>query len=155
MPPAASRRNFLTITGCAQNGTTRAAHAAGATVVPLNPFKPSYPWPVTPTLNAGDTTPAGTAGYYPAWNVGNAAFAFPVATGINVGSGATGSWTTGAEIETMTIQAWPIDINLVSAGNAVNHVAGFYFVQYPYAARFQQPRPEPVVLWGRGRTAVD
>ena len=38
---------------CAQNGTTRAAHSVNATVVPLNNFKPSYPWPVTPTLNSG------------------------------------------------------------------------------------------------------
>jgi hypothetical protein len=129
--------NTLTITGCAQNGTTRAVHTAGATVVPLNPFQPAYPWPVTPTLNTGDTTPAGTASYYPAWNVGNTAFAFPVATGSNAGTGATGSWTTGAVIESMTIQPWPIDINPGFGGNAVNHVAGFYFVQYPYAARFQ------------------
>ena len=46
---------------CAQNGTTRAAHSVGATVVPLNQFKPSYPWPVTPTVNTNDTTPSGTA----------------------------------------------------------------------------------------------
>ena len=71
---------------CAQNGTTRAAHSAAATVVPLNQFKPSYPWPVTPTVNANDTTPSGTAGYFPGWNVGNAAFAFPIATGISSGS---------------------------------------------------------------------
>jgi len=130
--------NLLTITGCAQNGTTRAAHISGATVVPLNPFKPAYPWPVTPTLNTGNTTPSGTAGYYPAWNVGNTAFAFPIATGINASTGATGSWTTGAVIESMTIQSWPIDINPpLTGGNAVNHTAGFYFVQYPYAARFQ------------------
>lgn len=129
--------NFLTITGCAQNGTTRAAHTAGGTVVPLNPFKPAYPWPVTPTLNSGDTTPSGTASYFPAWNVGNTAFAFPIASGSNSSSGTFGSWTTGAVIEELTIQPWPIDINPGFGGNAVNHVAAFYFIQYPYAARFQ------------------
>ena len=45
---------------CAQNGTTRAAHAASATVFPLNRFKPSYPWPVIPSINTNDTTPSGT-----------------------------------------------------------------------------------------------
>ena len=73
---------------CAQNGTARAAHALNATVFPLNRFKPSYPWPVIPSINANDTTPSGTATYYPGWNVGNNAFAFPVASGANpIGSG--------------------------------------------------------------------
>ena len=72
---------------CAQNGTTRAAHSVNSTVVPLNNFKPSYPWPVTPTLNSGDTTPSGNAGYFPGWNVGNAVFAFPIATGISSSTG--------------------------------------------------------------------
>ncbi len=86
--PTQPRRTPSMASQCARNGTTRAAHAVGATVVPLNPFQPSYPWPVTPTINTNDTTPSATAGYFPGWNVGNAAFAFPVATGINQGSGA-------------------------------------------------------------------
>ena len=60
--------NFLTITGCAQNGTARAAHAAGATVVPLNQYRPNLPWPVAPTVNPNATTPS-VAAFYPAWNM--------------------------------------------------------------------------------------
>jgi hypothetical protein len=120
---------------CAQNGTTRAAHTVGATVVPLNQFQPSYPWPVTPTVNANDTTPSGTAGYFPGWNVGNAAFAFPVATGINQGSGVSGSWSPNAKIENLSFFQFPNDINGV-AWNEVNHTAMIYMVSPSYATTF-------------------
>ena len=99
---------------CAQNGTTRAAHSVKATVVPLNAFKPSYPWPVTPTLNSGDTTPSGTAGYFPGWNVGNAAFAFPLANG--AGGHGTGSWGPNSKIENLSFWAWPNDDQRVCLG---------------------------------------
>ena len=83
---------------CAQNGTARAAHAVNATVFPLNRFKPSYPWPVIPSINANDTTPSGSATYYPGWNVDNNVFAFPVANGAHpIGSG---GWSANAKIET-------------------------------------------------------
>ncbi len=120
---------------CAQNGTVRAAHAAAATVVPLNNFNPSYPWPVTPTVNANDTTPSGTAGYFPGWNVGNAAFAFPLVTGINPGTGASGSWSANARIENLSFYAWPNDINGVDWQD-VNHTAAFYLVGPAYASKF-------------------
>lgn len=120
---------------CAQNGTARAAHSVNATVVPLNNFKPSYPWPVTPTLNSGDTTPSGTAGYFPGWNVGNAAFAFPLVTGINSGSGATGSWNANAKIENLSFSFWPIDINGQST-QQLNHTAMIYMVSPSYATTF-------------------
>ena len=125
--------NTLYTVQCAQNGTTRAAHAVNATVVPLNNFKPSYPWPVTPTLNSGNTTPSGTAGYFPGWNVGNAAFAFPLATGI--GGNGTGSWGPNSRIENLNFWAWPNDINGYS-WDAVNHTAALYFVQPAYASVF-------------------
>ena len=120
---------------CAQNGTTRAAHGAGATVVPLNQFKPGYPWPVTPTINSGDTTPSGTAGFFPGWNVGNAAFAFPVATGISTGSGTTGSWSANSRIENLSFYAWPNEINGENWGE-VNHTAMMYMVSPSYATTF-------------------
>jgi hypothetical protein len=120
---------------CAQNGTTRAAHATAATVVPLNQFKPSFPWPVTPTLNANDTTPSGTAGYFPGWNVGNAAFAFPLATGISSGSGSTGSWNANARIENLSFFQWPNEIN-GEAWSEVNHTAMIYMVSPAYATTF-------------------
>jgi hypothetical protein len=125
--------NTLYNVQCAQNGTTRANHSVNATVVPLNNFKPSYPWPVTPTLNSGDTTPAGTAGYFPGWNVGNAAFAFPLASG-HRGNG-TGSWGPNSRIENLNIWAWPNDINGY-AWDAVNHTAAIYMVQPSYASVF-------------------
>ena len=118
---------------CAQNGTTRAAHSVGATVVPLNNFKPSYPWPVTPTLNTGDTTPSGNAGYFPGWNVGNAAFAFPLASG--AGGHGTGSWGPNSKIENLSFWAWPNEIN-GEAWDEVNHNAAIYMVQPSYATTF-------------------
>ncbi len=130
-----SPANTLYSIQCAQNGTTRAAHAASATVVPLNNFKPTYPWPVIPTLNSGDTTPSGTASFFPGWNVGNAAFAFPVATGISQGSGSTGSWSANAKIENLTFFPWPNDIN-GSTWQSVNHTAMMYFVSPSYASVF-------------------
>jgi hypothetical protein len=120
---------------CAQNGTTRAAHSVGATVVPLNQFQPSYPWPVTPTVNANDTTPSGTAGFFPGWNVGNAAFAFPVATGINQNSGISGSWSANSKIENLSFYQWPNEINGEAWGE-VNHTAMIYMVSPSYATTF-------------------
>jgi hypothetical protein len=118
---------------CAQNGTTRAAHAASATVFPLNRFKPSYPWPVIPSINTNDTTPSGNASYYPGWNVGNSVFAFPVATGINpIGSG---GWSANAKIENLSIYAWPNEINGVNT-QEVNNTAMLYFVTPHYASTF-------------------
>lgn len=128
-----SPANTLYNVQCAQNGTARAAHASSATVVPLNQFKPSYPWPVVPTLNSGDTTPASNAGFFPAWNVGNAAFAFPIATGI--ANPQVGSWSANAKIENLSFYPWPSDINGQQWGE-VNHTAPFYFVQPYYAAHF-------------------
>ncbi|HET6219820.1 MAG TPA: hypothetical protein VFE27_22530 [Acidobacteriaceae bacterium] len=118
---------------CAQNGTTRAAHSSAATVFPLNRFKPSYPWPVIPSINSGDTTPSGNASYYPGWNVGNSAFAFPVATGANpIGSG---GWSANAKIENLSFYAWPNEINGVNDAE-VNNTAMLYFVTPHYASTF-------------------
>ena len=118
---------------CGQNGTARANHSVGATVVPLNPFQPSYPWPVIPTLNSGDTTPAGNASYFPGWNVGNVAFAFPIASGKT--AGAFGAWGPNSRIENISAFYFPGDINGASWGS-VNHGGLFYFVSPPYGAKF-------------------
>jgi hypothetical protein len=127
--------NTLYNVQCAQNGTVRSAHASSATVAPLNNFQPTYPWPVIPTVNAKDTTPSGTAGFFPGWNVGNAAFAFPVATGISSGSGSTGAWSANARIENLSFFEWPNEINGESWGS-VNHTAMLYFVSPSYASVF-------------------
>ena len=128
-----SPANTLYGVQCGQNGTTRANHSVNATVVPLNNFEPSYPWPVTPTLNSGDTTPSGNAGYFPGWNVGNAAFAFPLATGI--GGNGTGSWGPNSRIENLNIWRWPNEINGES-WSSVNHTAMLYMVQPAYSTVF-------------------
>jgi hypothetical protein len=116
----------LTITGCARNGTARAAHSANATVVPLNQFKPSAPWPVTPTINSGLTTPLNAA-FYPAWNVGNTFFAAPVA------NGATGTFGTGAFANSVIED---ISVNNYPNSNAQNNTGTFYFVSLPYSTTF-------------------
>ena len=108
---------------------------SSATVVPLNNFKPAYPWPVIPTLNSGDTTPSGTAGFFPGWNVGNAAFAFPLATGISSSYGSTGAWNANAKIENLSFYEWPNEIN-GEQWSEVNHTAMIYFVNPSYATTF-------------------
>jgi hypothetical protein len=127
--------NTLYNVQCAQNGTARAAHSSSATVVPLNNFQPSYPWPVVPTLNANDTTPSGTAGFFPGWNVGNAAFAFPLATGVNPNTGHNGAWSANARIENLSFYPWPNEIN-GEAWSEVNHTAMLYAVSPSYASVF-------------------
>ena len=80
-PASTSGTYWIQITAGAQNGTTAASHATGATIVPLNPFQPTWPWPVTPSLNAG-VMPA-NAVYFPAWNIGNAIWSQPVYNGVD------------------------------------------------------------------------
>lgn len=119
---------------CAQNGTARAAHSVGATAFPLNQYKPAYPWPVIPSINSNDTTPAGTAGYYPGYNVGNNIFSFPVASGATRIT--TGGWSANAKIENLSFFAWPNEINGES-WQEVNHTGLIYTVTPHYAAGFQ------------------
>ncbi len=69
--------NTLYNVQCAQNGTARAAHSSSATVVPLNNFQPSYPWPVVPTVNGNDTTPSGTAGFFSRMECGQRGVCLP------------------------------------------------------------------------------
>ena len=131
-----SPANTLYNIQCAQNGTTRAAHPASATVVPLNDFKSTYPWPVTPTINTGDTTPTGTAGFFPGWNVGNAAFAFPVVSGINSGRARWGHGAPNAK------HREPVVLSVAQRHQRrlwgeVNHTAMFYFVEPSYATKFR------------------
>ena len=117
---------FLTITGCAQNGTARAAHSINATVVPLNPYKPSTPWPVGGTINSGQTTPVNAA-FYPAWNVGNSFFAAPVSNGAT-GLTGVGSFA-NAVIDGITVNGYP-------SANSQNHTGTIYMVSLPYSTTF-------------------
>jgi hypothetical protein len=120
--------NTLMNLKCAQNGTTRAVHASGATVVPLNQFQPSYPWPVTPTENTNDTTPSGNASYYPGINVGNAAFAAPDSNG-STGLTGQGSFADSV-VENIQIISYPSSL-------PINNSTGIYLVGLPYSTQFR------------------
>jgi len=114
----------ITLTARAQNGTTAADHAVNSVIVPLNPFQPTYPWPVTPTINSGATTPA-NASYYPAFNVGNCGICTPLANGADSGSQAFYQ----ARVHDISILPW--------GATSTDPDAGIYLVQPPYATRFQ------------------
>jgi hypothetical protein len=65
--------------------------------------------------------------------VGNAAFAFPLASGH--GGNGTGSWGPNSKIENLSFWAWPNDMNGYS-WDSVNHNAAIYMVQPSYASVF-------------------
>jgi hypothetical protein len=98
------RKGPATLTSC--NGSGATCVTSGATVVPLNPCAAKnlfgstsdQPWPVTPTLNSGDSTPSG-ANWFPAWCGGNAAISFPEANGnVYVTTGLTNSFVENVQI---------------------------------------------------------
>lgn len=62
--------------------STSVGWSAGQAVVPENPCYVNYetPWPVTPTVNSGDSTPSGAVPF-PSWCGGNAAISMPQANG--------------------------------------------------------------------------
>lgn len=62
--------------------STTAGWAIGTALMPENPCYVDHetPWPVTPTVNSGDSTPSGAV-YFPAYCGGNAAIAMPTANG--------------------------------------------------------------------------
>jgi hypothetical protein len=111
--------NFLAITGC--TGTS-VDHPSGSFLMPLNPFQPTHPWPFTPTINSGDTTPS-TAEFYPGHNVGNCFYAGPQANG---SSGYNHGWDHG------NIH----DIYIEGGGNTLGS-CGFYSVGTFYATHFK------------------
>jgi hypothetical protein len=128
---------WLQLTAGAQNGTSAAAHSVGAAIVPLNPFMPSLPWPVTTINGTGNQTPAG-AEYYPAFNIGNAAIAQPVPDG--TGFSGAGAFSE-SHIVGNTIAAWP---NVGGSGEnaynfqSTNSTAGMYLVPLPFNSWFQR-----------------
>jgi hypothetical protein len=137
-PATTSTTYWIQITACAQNGTTAAAHALGATIVPLNPFQPTWPWPVTPSINAG-VTPA-NAVYFPAWNIGNAAWAQPVFNGED--------WPSNGDLVNSVMHDMIYTITDFFAGNGGgveggpagfqlgNSTAGMYIVTSTFNAKF-------------------
>lgn len=95
--------------------TTTVGWGVGTAVVPENPCYAKYetPWPVIPTVNSGDATPAGAV-FFPAWCAGNAAIAMPAANG-NV---YRGTGFSNAYLQDVGISSW--------ANSQSNNVTGYY-----------------------------
>ncbi len=139
-PATANSTPTITLTGRAQNGTTAASHSVGATIVPLNPFQPTWPWPVTPSLNSNATMPA-NASYFPAWNIGVTGFAQPW---FNGASGAAGYGLSFTNFHDLVIQVNP---NSSGTGNPAemfngfqvqNATTGIYITALPFNATFKR-----------------
>lgn len=98
------------------------------TITALNPCPANFetPWPVTPTINSGDSTPTG-ANWFPGLCVGNAAIAFPTANGNTfVGSGLVDGFLEDLQLIPSTVQS-------------TNGVAGIYIAgnNAPFSSSFQ------------------
>lgn len=90
--------NYLTNTMVVRKGPATVNGGSGYpgtnTIVPLNPCPAKFdnPWPVTPSINAGDSTPSG-ANWFPGECIGNAAIAFPQGNGnVYAGTGLSGGF---------------------------------------------------------------
>lgn len=114
----------LTVSACTG---TAVDHPVGSFIAPLNPFKPSSPFPVFPTINSGDTTPS-NASWFPGHNIGNCAWAFPQSNG---STNEAAAWA-NAHLENIVIT----QNNLPNYSNT----CGMYFVGMPYATHFNDIR---------------
>jgi hypothetical protein len=142
-PATVNSTPSITLTACAQNGTMAAAHSVGATIVPLNPFQPTWPWPVTPSLNSSAVMPA-NASYFPAWDIGNAGFAQPWFDGT---SGSAGYGLSYTNFHDLAIQ---IDDNVFNGSGSgdegfqgfqvQNATTGIYITAIPFKATFKNIR---------------
>jgi hypothetical protein len=138
-PAAVNSTPSITLTGRAQNGTAAVAHSIGATIVPLNPFQPTFPWPVTPSLNTL-TMPA-NATYFPAWDIGNACWAEPWSDGT---SAAVQGALSFARFHDITCDATLSFISGNGGGveggpnafQASNATAGMYITRLPFGSHF-------------------
>lgn len=136
LPASSTAAPSITLTACAQNGTAAAAHSVGAFIVPLNPLQPTWPWPVTPTLTTGQTTPA-NAEFFPSFGVGNAGIAAPTENG-NVLAGFYQS-IYDAKVYNILVET---DWTNGAAANSLNWVgqndtAGIYLTQIPFRSTFR------------------
>ena len=128
--------NPISFTGCTG---TAVDHPVGSFIAPLNPFVPSYPWPVVPTVNSNDTTPT-MASFFPGRNIGNAGFAFPQASGAS-GNGL--GWA-NTKIENLYFNIYPYETGNGGDPNLQyqeNHgQTDFWLVSFPYAIDAQNIR---------------
>lgn len=108
--------------------------ATGATIVPENPCPTAYefPWPVIPDLNTNDSTPSG-AQYFPAFCVGNAAFALPTR---NAYTYSANSGFYNSTISNINVKNWPP----FDYPGGQNNNAAWYFAgnNKPYSSNFNQ-----------------
>lgn len=114
--------------------SSTAGWSIGTAVVPENPCSAARetPWPVTPTINSGDSTPSG-AKYFAGGCVGNAAISMPQADA-RLDTGITGYSGTGyseANVENIVI-------NANTSGGVSGNTAGIYFGgnTAPYGSSF-------------------
>lgn len=105
------------------NGGT--GYTVAGPIVALNPCpaknlvagSADQPWPVTPTINSGDSTPSG-ANYFPGGCVGNAGVAFPTANANTfVGSGLVDGYLQDLEFTPTGVQSQNNTAMIYVAGN--------------------------------------
>lgn len=120
------RRGPATSAGC--TGTTAMAPVNMCRAKNLLGSNSDQPWPVTATINSGDSTPSG-ANWFPGECVGNAAIAFPEANGnVYVGTGLVGGYLDDINF---------IGTSGISSQNA-NNAAGIYVAgnNAPFGSHF-------------------
>jgi len=129
----------ITLTACAQNGTAAAAHSPGALIVPLNPYHPTWPWPVFNAAgvspNGATSTPA-TAEYFPGPSAGATALSFANSNGVSY-NGTEALFE--AHVHDLVITSYPFIGN--AGENATgfqeqNSTACFYAVALPFNSHF-------------------
>lgn len=139
-PASTSTTYTLTLTGRAQNGTTAASHSTGAIIAPLNPYHPTWPWPVFNTSGGspnGITSTPATAEYFPGLSSGVSAISF---ANYNGADWAGGESVVDAIFQNLAFQQYP---QLVLSGeNGVsfqiqNSTTCMYIVALPFHSRFE------------------
>jgi hypothetical protein len=115
--------NTLTSTIIVQRGPATVNGGSGYpgtnTIVALNPCPAKFdqPWPVTPSINAGDSTPSGS-NWFPGQCVGAAAIAFPTANAnVFVGSGLVDGFLEDLQFIPSTVQSTNSIAGVYIAGN--------------------------------------
>lgn len=138
-PASTSGTSTITLTGRAQNGTTAANHSGSPIIAPLNPYQPTWPWPVFNTsgasINGATSTPA-TAEYFPGPSAGNAALSFPVYDGSHWAGSESLSQ---AVVENVAFQQYPLLVLSGESGNGFqlqNSTTCMYIVALPFKSHF-------------------
>jgi hypothetical protein len=133
LPATGSTTYSINITGCAQNGTTAEPHSSGSVIFPLNMYEPTYPWPVSPTINGSSQTPA-NAEYYPGLSVGVCGLCVPNYNGSSYSPQNAFAYTT---VDHLVISEWPgYDPYATTTESLANATTGIYMVSLPFNSQF-------------------